>query len=153
MSVISKRGVDLLQGESLALFASALRGVGVNVGGTAVVVNGERSRVIFLLDVTTLATEVDDTLDVFVDVLAPDQVTWLNAIHYPQILGNGAAAKHFGILDASAPGTATIVSTSDAAVSTVRPSLFGSQYRGRYTIVDPGVGVGQFTFALTAYAL
>jgi len=106
-----------------------------------------------LLNVTALATDVTDTFDCYLDVSPDDGITWINAVHFPQILGDGAAAKHVAVLDPSAPGTATIPVTSDAAVSTVRPALFGSQIRGRYVIVDPGAGVASFTFALTAYAM
>ncbi|MCX6069448.1 MAG: hypothetical protein NTU91_01110, partial [Chloroflexi bacterium] len=95
---------------------------------------------------------VDDTLDVFVDVLAPDLTTWLNAIHFTQVLGNGGAKKFFAVLDPSNPGTAVIDASADAAAAAVRPALFGPQLRGRYTVVDPGWGAASFTFSLRLYA-
>lgn len=152
MGLKGPRGVELLQGEVLTLFASAARGVGVNQAGIAAIVQGERSRFLVLLDVTAAATDANDTLDVFVDVLAPDGLTWLNAIHFTQCVGSGGAKKYFAVLDPSAPGTSVIDATADAAAAAVRPALFGPQLRGRYTVVDPGAGVASFTFSLRAYA-
>jgi hypothetical protein len=153
MTLKGPRGVELIQGETLVLFASAARGAGVAQTGTAAEVYGERSRFVALLDVTAAATEVTDTLDVYVDVLAPDAATWLNAIHFTQVLGNGGAKKFFAVLDPSNPGTAVIDVTSDAAAAAVRPALFGPQYRGRYTIVDAGGAAAGFTFSLRLYAV
>ena len=152
MTLKGPRGVELIQGEVLTLFASAARGAGVNQAGTAVIVNGERSRFAVELVVSAAQTEVTDTLDVFLDVLAADGVTWLNAIHFTQVLGNGGAKKYFAVLDPSNPGTAVIDASADAAAGAVRPGLFGPQLRGRYTIVDAGGAAAGFTFAVTAYA-
>jgi len=149
---IGKRGIDLRQGEIVTLAASAARTVGAN--GTAVFVGGERRRFIFLLDITVSATDAADTLDVYVDV-SFENVTWLNAIHYTQQAGNGAAIKLFAVLDPSAPGTSVINVTSDAAASVVRPALFGAYYRARWAIVDgaPGAGDQSHTFSVTGYGL
>jgi hypothetical protein len=152
MSVISKRGVDLIQGESLTLFASAARGASAGTNGTPVEVQGERPRYVVLLNITAAATEGTDTLDVYVDVLGPDAATWLNAIHFTQAIGTGGAKKFWAVLDPSNPGTAVVDVTTDAAASVVRPSLFGSQIRGRYVEVDAGGAASSFTFALTVYA-
>jgi hypothetical protein len=153
MSIKGPRGIELLQGEALAFFTSAARGAGVNQAGTVMEVYGERSRFVILLNVTAAATEVDDTLDLFVDVLGPDNITWLNAIHFTQVLGNGGAKKFFAVLDPSNPGTAVIDVSADAAADAVRPALFGPQLRGRYTIVDAGGGAASFTFSLRGYAV
>jgi hypothetical protein len=152
MTLKGPRGVELIQGETLVLFASAARGAGVNQAGTAVEVYGERSRFLALLDVTAAASEGTDTLDVFVDVLAPDAATWLNAVHFTQVLGNGGAKKFFAVLDPSNPGTAVIDVSADAAAAAARPALFGPQLRGRYTVVDGGGVAASFTFSLRLYA-
>jgi hypothetical protein len=152
MPLRGPRGVDLLQGETIVLFASAARGASAGTNGTPVVVNGERPRHVFLLDTSAAATEGTDTLDVYIDVLAGDGVTWLNAIHFPQLIGTGGAKKYWAVLDPSAPGTACVDVTTDAAVNTVRPSLFGPQVRGRYVEVDGGGAASSFTFQLVGYA-
>jgi hypothetical protein len=136
-------------GGTFTLAASAARTTGAS--GTAVVVGGWR-RAVVQLSVTASATDAADKLDVYVDVLAPDAVTWLNAIHFTQKDGNTAAIKEFAVLDSSNPGAVSINVTSDAASGVVRPALFGSQMRARWAIVDGGgAGDQSHTFAVTAY--
>jgi len=95
-------------------------------------------RIGILLDVVSMGGAAVDVHVEHVDVLAPDGATWLNAVHFPQIAGNGAAAKHFAVLDPSSPGTSTLAATSDASAGDVRPALFGSALRVRHTLVDAG---------------
>jgi hypothetical protein len=138
------------EGSLFTLAASAARTSGAN--GTAVVVGGWR-RAIVELSITASATDAGDTLDVYVDVLAPDQATWLNAIHFTQQAGNAAAKKEFAVLDPANPGTAVIVVTADAASGAVRPAMFGPQVRARWAIADSGDGNSSHTFAVTMYAI
>lgn len=138
------------EGTLFTLAASAARTAGAS--GTAVVVGGWR-RAIVELSITASATDAGDTLNVFVDVLAPDGVTWLNAVHFTQQAGNGAAAKEYAVLDPANPGTSVIAVTSDAASGAVRPALFGPQVRARWAIVDSGDGNSSHTFAVTMYAI
>src|SRR4030042_4119549 len=69
LSEQSSRGVELLQGEEIELFASAARGAGVAVLGTPVVINGERCVYTWLLNVTATLTEATDTFDCYIDTL------------------------------------------------------------------------------------
>ena len=134
----------------LTLAASAARTA--DGTGTAVTGLGWRKRYVVLLDITASATDAADTLDVYVDV-SLDGSTWLNAIHFTQQAGDGAAAKEYAVLDPSSPGTATIAVTSDAASGAVRPSLFGPQMRARWVIADAGTpGDQSHTFSVVAYA-
>jgi hypothetical protein len=120
------------------------------VNGSAFIVGTYAHRALLVLNVTAVAALAADTLDVFVDVSA-DGTKWLNACHFAQKLGNAAASTEFAILDPTNPGTSTIISTVDCAVSTVRPGALANFMRGRYTIVDGG-GHGQsFAFSLMAY--
>jgi hypothetical protein len=153
MPLFSKRAVDLLQGEAMVLEPSSAH---VTIVANQACVNpwiclGERRRVLFLVDLTAAASVVGDTLDVLIDALAPDGLTWLNAIHFPQMLGNGGAKKFFGVLDPTNPGAVTFDVSADAAVGVVRPGVFGSQFRGRYTIT--GAAAQSFTFSLSLYAV
>jgi hypothetical protein len=144
------RGSELLQGETIALAASAARTAGAN--GTSFFVGGERKRVIVLLNVTASATDAADTLDVYID-WSLDDTTWFNGGHFAQQAGNGAAKKEFMIFDASNPGTASILVTSDAAAGAVRPAAFGAYIRARWAIADSGDANQSHTFSVTAYAL
>ena len=152
MPLKGPRGAELLQGESFILYPSTVTTAVVGATGTAVVFRGERRRFIVLLDITNKDTEVDDTLDVYIDCLV-DGTTWVNAVHFTQALGTGAAAKEVAILDATNPGATVLAVTTDAASGVVRPGVFGSQMRARWTVVDPGAGAASFTFAVTGYAL
>lgn len=136
-------------GAALALKASGAQTDSTN--GTGVVC-GQYRRFAILLDITALATAVDDTLDVFIDVSPDGGTTWINAVHFDQVLGNGSAEKQWAVLDAAAPGTSVVDVTSDAAEEAVRPYLFGSHIRYRSTIVDAGDDNASFTYSVTAYA-
>jgi len=153
MSIKGPRGVELLQGEAFTLEPSSVHVTIVTnqAGVNQYKVLGERSRFLFLVDLTAVAAAAGDTLDVLIDALAPDGATWLNAAHFPQMLGDGGLKKFFAILDAANPGTACFDVTADAAVNTVRPALFGSDFRVRYTIA--GVGSQSFTFSVRVYAI
>lgn len=152
MPLKGSRGPDLLQGETITLKASSVIGATAGTNGTAVYIGGERRRYIFILAVTAAATDVDDTLDTYVD-WSIDGTTYYNGGHFTQCLGNGGAKSYYMVFDPSAPGTAVVDATSDAANSTVRPSLFGAYVRARWIVVDPGAGAASFTFSVIGYAL
>jgi hypothetical protein len=136
--------------QQATLFASAVRATAVaNSGGTAVANIANAKRAIILLDLTAAGGVAGDTLDVYVDV-SLDGVKWLNAVHFTQLAGNAAAMSAYAILDPTTPGTAPIVTTSDAASGAVRPSAWGAYMRGRYTLVDAGAHGQSVTFSLVA---
>lgn len=132
-------------GKTYVWQASAAQLVSVNTGN----LEGRYKRLVVLLDKTASASIAGDTCDIFLDT-SIDGATWLNAAHFPQILGNGASVKYWCVFDASAPGTAPIVVTSDCAVNTVRPYLMGALWRVRTVIVNGG-GTHSFTYAVTAF--
>ena len=136
-------------GASLAVKASAAETTSTN--GTAVAC-GQYKRFAVLLDVTALATDVGDTLDVFIDMSPDGGTTWINAAHFDQVVGTGSAEKQWAVLDSAAPGTSVVDVTSDAAEEAVRPYVFGSHIRYRSTIVDAGDANVSFTYAVTAFA-
>lgn len=134
----------------LTLAASAARTAGGN--GASVGPVGHFRRFVVLCDITASATEAGDTLDVYVDV-SLDGTTWLNAVHFTQQAGNGAARKEFAVLDPSNPGVAVVNVTADAAAGAVRPALFGPYLRARWAIADvAALGNQSHTFSVVAYA-
>lgn len=136
--------------QQATLFASAARTTAVaNAAGTTVADLSRAKRAIILLDLTAAGGAAGDVLDVYVDV-SIDGSKWLNAAHFTQIAGNAAAMSAYVVLDPSAPGTAPIVTTSDAASGAVRPSAWGAYMRGRYTLVDAGLHGQSVTFSLVA---
>lgn len=146
------RGVELIQGETFSLAASAARTATAGTNGTAVYFGGERRRLIVLLDVTNCDTDANDTLDVYLD-WSFDDVTYYNGAHFTQKVGTDAAFKEYAVFDTTTPGTSTIDVTSDAAVSTVRPQVFGAYLRARWVIVNPGGSAASFTFSVTGWAV
>ena len=144
------RGVELVQGETITLAASAARTAGAN--GTAVQINGERRRFVIVNRITASATDAGDTLDVYVD-FSLDGTVWYNAAHFTQQAGNGAARTEYAVLDPSNPGTSVINVTADAAAAAVRPALFGPYMRARWAIVDSGDGNSSHTFSVIVYAV
>jgi hypothetical protein len=104
-------------------------------------------KAIFLLDVTATAGDATDYLDVYIDVLAPDGVTYLNAVHFTQVAGNSAAIKHYAVLDATSVAATTFNVTTDCASGVTKPYLLGPATRARYTIV----ATGSATFSVTAW--
>ncbi len=126
--------------ELAALAARTADGNGVPVTGL-----GYGKRYLLLCDIIDSAHEAGDTLDVYVDV-SLDGSTWLNAVHFTQQAGNGAARKEFAVLDPSNPGAVVVDVTADAIAGAVRPALFGLQMRARWVIADSGDGDSAHTF-------
>jgi hypothetical protein len=134
---------------TLANLTAATTTAGTN--STAAVIGGYWRRAIIVLDHTASGVDAADTLDVYVDV-SIDGSKWVNAVHFAQKAGNAAASTEFAILDPSNPGTATVVATSDNAVSTVRPSAFGMQMRERHVIVNgAGGNAPSHTYSVKAF--
>jgi hypothetical protein len=138
-----------LAGMALTLAASAARTAGGN--GTAVGGLGGFRRFVFLLSITASAADAGDTLDVYVDA-SLDEATWVNAVHFTQQAGDGAARKEVAVLDPSNPGTSVVNVTSDAASGAVRPAVWGPYLRARWAIADSGNGDSSHTFSLVGYA-
>ncbi len=134
--------------QEYVLAASAARTTGAN--GTATLIGGFRKRVEIVLDVTASAAVAGDTLDVYVDV-SPDGTKWINAAHFAQQAGNGAAKTEVAWLDPSDPGTDTVAVTSDCAAGKQRAYVWGKYIRARWAIVDAGAHGQSHTFSVTAY--
>jgi hypothetical protein len=150
MTTKSARGKNLEQGEAITLFASAARGASAGTNGTAVEVLGERLVYTWILSVTAAATEITDTLDVYIDTLF-GTATWINVAHFTQCLGNGGAKSYFTVTVPTNMTTTDAV-TTDCAAGVAR-GVVGSQFRGRYVEVDGGGVASSFTFSLVGYAL
>jgi len=134
--------------KAATLLPSATRtGAAANVAGTAVTNLANLTRAALLLDVTATAGGAGDVLNVYVDVLAPDGVTWLNACHFTTVAGDSAAIKHYATLDATAVAATTFDVSADCASGVTKPYLWGSSMRGRYTTTNAGASV---TFSLSA---
>lgn len=83
------------------------------------------------------------TLDAFIQTRI-DGTTWVDAVHFAQVLGGGGAKRFVSKLSASLALSEFETGTALAA-GAVR-NLFGSQYRARWSIVD----AGNFAFSIRA---
>lgn len=90
----------------------------------------------FDLNLTAAATDAGDLLDVLVDTSMDGGTTWINIVHYTQLLGNGGAKRETMVISPTGNvGTAPLNTAADLAAAGVRHVL-GSQYRVRYVQVD-----------------
>lgn len=104
----------------------------------------------FMCNVTAAATEAGDTLDVYVD-LSLNAITWFNAIHYTQMLGNGGAKIFVAQLTHPTAGVADINVTADAAANAVR-NLWAPHVRVGWATTDANANVNAiFSFRVDVY--
>jgi len=139
------------QGEAMILLASAARGATAGTNGTAFPIS---TRIAFalLLTFTNKADDVDDTCNVYIDMLVGVS-TWVNVVHFTQVLGNAAdASAEYASLMPSADVVTLDVSTN-AGSGVIRPHVFGSEIRVRWVIVDPTGADASFTFGVQAWAI
>ena len=101
-----------------------------------------------LLNVTSAATLVGDTLDVYIDSSPDGGTTWFNVGHFTQVLGNGGAKKFVMALNPANAGTTAVIDvTSDAVAGATRQYGISDRLRSRSVVV----GTGSFTYAVTAF--
>lgn len=129
------------------LFGSAARTVSAGTNGSEVRLPAAPAYA-FCLDVTAAATDVGDTLDVFVQTLIGGQ--WVDVVHFTQVLGNGGAKRYFAKVSAGLAET-MFENGSALAAGSVR-HLCGDAWRGRYVFVDANAN-GSMTFQLSATPL
>lgn len=103
--------------------------------------------VTFQLDVTVAATDVGDTLDVYVQTTI-DGTNWVDIVHFTQVLGNGGAKRFFSKISASLALTEFENATALGAAA-VR-HIVGDRYRVRWAITDASTDNASFTFGVTA---
>jgi hypothetical protein len=136
--------------QEVTLMPSAVHTEEANVAGDTFDL-GDWDQMMAVLDITASATDAADTLDVYIDI-SFDAVQWINAVHFTQQAGNGAAARQTAALNSAVAGvvaTPTTV-TADAASGVVRPGHTGRYVRVRSTVVrDTGTDESH-TFSVRA---
>jgi|SRR6185295_9128788 len=104
----------------------------------------------FLLVVLAAATEVGDTLDVYIQS-SIDKNTYDDFIHFTQVLGNGGTKQYIAYWNALMAPEAEIAAPADATMSVgVKQGPIGSTLRVKWKVVDAGTANASFTFALAA---
>lgn len=143
------RQIGMLDGKAIVLHASAAETASATE--TAVTYLDGFSIAEILFDVTAAATDGADTLDLYIDCSPDGGTTWLNTVHFTQVLGNGGVKQFFATLNvAGATGTAIVAAGSDLTTAPDIRHFIGNAMRARYVIVDSGDANQSFTFSVSA---
>ena len=102
-----------------------------------------------VLDVTDAATEVDDTLDVYLQTTY-DGVNWDDVLHFTQVLGNGGAKTYIAEWDRDMAPESEMHAPQDAVIAAgvVQGGKLGYDMRVKWVQVDAGGGADSFTFSV-----
>lgn len=114
--------------------------------GSAVRLAGMVNGFAFILDVTAAATDVTDTLDVYVQTKI-DGTNWVDVVHFTQVLGNGGEKRYIAKIAAGLATTEFEVGAALGAAA-VR-NLLGDEWRVKWVTVDADADAS-FTFGVTA---
>ncbi len=107
---------------------------------------------VFQLTVSAAATEVGDTLDVYIQHSVDDGVTYDDFIHFTQVLGNGGAKKFVARWNPiGAAPEAELAAPQDATMSAgVLQQPIGPNLRIKWAITDASTDNASFTFGVAA---
>ncbi len=115
---------------------------------------------VFQLAVTAAATDVDDTLDVYVQQSVDGGTTWDDFVHFTQVLGNGGAKVFLASWQRQVAPESELKAPADAALAAgVLQGPVSPQWRVKWVVVDsngvggPADGDVSFTFSVTAQTL
>ena len=133
------------------LRASAAQAAAGTVTGTAVQLSRSYRELVAQFIVSAAATDVSDTLDVYIDTSFDGGTTWVNIGHFTQVLGNGGAKTLVMSFCNANPGTSAVVDvSSSASAGATRQIGFGNRLRYRGVMVD-GDANGSFTYEIKAF--
>lgn len=109
------------------------------------------TEMVCVLDVTAAATDVGDTLDVYIDTSFDGGTSFVNIGHFTQVVGNGGAKKFIMSFKAN-PITASnsVAFGTDQAASAALQIGFGDRIRVRAVTVDANANA-TFTYSVKAY--
>lgn len=118
-----------------------------SAGTTPARLPGMINSVAFTLVVSAAATDVGDTLDVYVQTKL-DGSNWTDVVHFTQVLGSGGAKRFVAKVSADVAEAMFAAGTALAAGS-VR-NLIGDEWRVRYDITDASTDNASFTIGVYA---
>jgi hypothetical protein len=113
-------------------------------------ISNNNTGIMFLLTVTNKATEVGDTLDVYIQDSIDDGTTWDDVVHFTQQLGNGTdAEKSLAIVSKNISPESELHTPQDAGMGVgVRQGPIGPRVRVKWVIADSGTDNASFTFGV-----
>ena len=135
----------------VTLRASAAQAAAGTATGDGVTLDQKFTEMVVTLNVTAAATDVADTLDVYVDTSFDGGTTFVNIGHFTQVLGNGGAKKFVMSFKANPIAASNSVSaTGDQSAGNALQIGFGNVLRYRGVMVD-GDANGSFTYEVKAF--
>lgn len=139
--------------EVLRASAAQAAGTSTGVAGSGLITLAENvDEMVVQLVVSAAASEVTDTLDVYIDVSYDGGTEFLNVGHFTQVLGNGGAKKFAMAFKPNPLATANCVPMgTDQAAGNALQFPLGSIVRYRSVVVDAGGVAAGFTHAITAF--
>ena len=127
--------------EVIALLTSSARTA--TTTGASISIPATPPAILWILDVTAAATEVDDTLNVVIQSQL-DGTNWDDIAVFTEVLGNGGA-KRFGLQQHYHAAIAVTDLTASATIG-----MLGNTVRAVGTQVDAGGGADSFTYSVLA---
>jgi len=105
---------------------------------------------VFLLSVSAAATDVGDTLDVYLQSSPDGGTTWDDFAHFTQVLGNGGVKKFLASWAHWVTAEAEMKPPADAGLAAgVLQGPVSSTWRVKWVVVDAGTANASFTFSVT----
>ena len=141
-----------MQTRIVTLRASAEIATATTQNGTAVKLQRKYSELVAVLDATAVATDADDTLNVYIDTSFDGGTSWVNIGHFTEILGNGGAKKFIMSFKANPIAASNSVPFgSDQSAAAALQIGFGDRIRYRAVTVDPTGANIAITYSVTAF--
>ncbi len=106
---------------------------------------------LFVLNVKNIAAIDTDILDVYIDISPDNDITWINAVRFERILGNGNPAVHIARLKFDAGDLAMINVTTDVNAGTVRPIGIGTMIRYQGEVTEAAAGGASFDYSVQVF--
>lgn len=108
-------------------------------------------RAVFFLDVTAAATDVGDTLDVYIQQSPDNGTNWDDFVHFTQVLGNGGVKQFIAEWSAFPSAESELHAKADGSLAAgVLQGPVSETWRVKWVVVDAGTVNVSFTFAVKA---
>lgn len=147
MATVHGSSVSLVSPQFVELHASAARTETGTASDAYTIPVNVAGGISFQLNLTAAATDVGDTLNVYVQTTLDGGSTWTDVVAFTQCLGNGGAKRHVAKIGAEA-ATTMFENAAALAAGSIR-SIIGDAWRVRWDITD-GDADASFTFSVTA---
>jgi len=158
MALIGSKNTPLVLVASAAHAGSTVSGTDTSYGTGNAIIDltkaGPVKEIAFELNCSAQAKDSGDTLDVYVQTSLDGGTTWVDVVHFTQILGNVGAAKVY-YAKIAAVTALTMFETGTALTAGNVRDLIGTHLRAKIAIgndADATVDTS-FTFGLIAVAL